>query len=87
MKDIIQAFQKLFPWVAELPLAPKLVISLIGVALAMRFLKLIWWESPQLLPWGAELELPLAYLLLSLLVVALVTLFLMLIWVTTERDS
>jgi hypothetical protein len=41
MKDIIQAFQKLFPWVAELPLA-YLLLSLLVVALVTLFLMLIW---------------------------------------------
>ena len=45
MKDLIETLQKFLPWVAGLSIAPKIVISIIIVLLAILFLILIWQPS------------------------------------------
>jgi hypothetical protein len=48
MKDnIIDALQKLLPWAAGLPLAPKIMISIIVLSFATLILLLIWTPSEQ----------------------------------------
>ena len=47
MKDIFETLQKFFPWVAGLSLAPKIVISIIIILIAVFFLILIWQPKPE----------------------------------------
>ena len=42
MKELVEAIQRLLPWLAGLPLAPKLAVSLIVVVFAALLLMLIW---------------------------------------------
>lgn len=42
MKDFIEGFQKLLPWLAGLQMAPKIVVSIIIILFAMFILLLIW---------------------------------------------
>jgi hypothetical protein len=47
MKDFIEGFQKLLPWLANLQIAPKIVISIIIILFAMFILLLIWSPTTQ----------------------------------------
>ena len=42
MKDVLEALQRLVPWLAGLTLAPKLIVSVIVLSLAALVLVLIW---------------------------------------------
>lgn len=47
MKDFVEVLQKLLPWAAGLPLAPKIVISVIIFSCATLLLLLIWAPTQQ----------------------------------------
>jgi hypothetical protein len=44
--DFIKSLQESIPWVQGLPLVPKIIISLIVVAIASLFLLLVWFPAP-----------------------------------------